>query len=174
MANRGKHACCCCLLALLLIGAGWHQALAQENKTVPQRNVEQMKRSQKAPEELVKSDKIPVMVIYNNNNMDSLGRRLVFTMRERFNKSELFRLSGYDEQKIRIVVKSAEEFQGRPGLSSVYSIVWNFSYGKDVLSSYLSSQVGFVPHDGITDKAESLVARTDEIYTQYSYLFEED
>lgn len=173
MAKKGKYLCCC-LFLMSMIGAGWLQAVAQENRTVPQKNVEQMKKSQKAPQELVKSDKVPVMVIYNNKGMDSLGRRLVFTMRERFNKSDLFRLSGYDEQKIRIVIRSQEEFEGRPGLSSVYSIVWNFSYGKDVLSSYLSSRVGFVAHDAIQDQAESLVARTDEIFTQYSYLFEEE
>ncbi len=149
--------------------------LAQQNETksvAPQKKEQLVKESKNVPQEVKKSQRIPVMVVYED--MDSLGRRLIFNLRERLNKSNLFRLSGYQEEKIKIVVESQNEFKGRPGLSSIYSIVWTFSYGENVLSNYLKSEVGLISSNSISDKAEALAARTDEIYRDYSYLFEDE
>ncbi len=142
------------------------QELAQEEK-----KPEVIKREQQVPQEVVGAGKVPVMVEYED--MDSLGRRLVFNMRERFNKSDLFRLSGYKEQKLKIIFTSQEEFPSRPGLSSIYSIVWTFSYGQDVLDNFLEVEVGQISNQDLTSLAEALVAKTDEVYNSYSYLFEE-
>ncbi len=159
------------LLLALLTWTG--TALGQQNETASsqEKEVEVVKKTQNAPEDLILTGKIPVMVVHKG--MDSLGRRVVFNLRERFNGSDLFRLSGYKEKKIKLILSSQEEFRNRPGLSSIYSIVWTYSYGEDVLSNYLQSEVGIISANSISDLAETLAARTDEIYYNYSYLFEE-
>jgi hypothetical protein len=136
-----------------------------------EQEVHMVKNIQNVPQKVIEEGKIPVMVDYED--MDSLGRRMVFNLRERLNKSDLFRLSGYKEKKIKIFITSQEEFQGRPGLCSIYSLVWTFSYGQDVLSNYLDHQVGIVRANALDDLVETLVARTDEISMEYSYLFED-
>ena len=168
--------CIGCMLSLLLClfcqGGLWAQEQQpQEANATSSEGVHMVKNIQDVPQEVVKEGKIPVMVVYQD--MDSLGRRMVFQLRERLSRSDLFRLSGYKERKIKIFVSSQEEFQGRPGLSSIYTLVWTYSYGEDVLSNYLQHQVGIVKSNAIEDLVETLVARTDEISMQYSYLFEE-
>ncbi|MDZ7761969.1 MAG: hypothetical protein U5L00_17160 [Desulfovermiculus sp.] len=151
-----------------------HLAAAQEPPKEPNATSEEVqmtKNIQDVPQEIIKEGKIPVMVVYEN--MDSLGRRMVFNLRERLNKSDLFRLSGYKERKLKLFVSSQEEFEGRPGLSSIYTLVWTYSYGEDVLSNYLEHQVGIIRSNALEELVETLVARTDEISMQYSYLFEE-
>ncbi len=143
-----------------------------ENQTQEEKKPEIIRQEQQVPKEVAQTDKIPVMVEYQDT--DSLGRRLVFNMRERFNKSDLFRLSGYQEEKIKIIISSKEEFPSRPGVSSIYSIVWTFSYGEDVLDNYLQAKVGQISSQGMSELAEDMVAQTDRIYTEYSYLFEEE
>ncbi|MFP4630152.1 MAG: hypothetical protein ACLFMQ_05430 [Desulfohalobiaceae bacterium] len=174
-----------CFLACLLLMTicAWSLAAAQETEeeqSEPQAQEESQdekkpevtREGQQVPEEVAETGKVPVMVEYQD--LDSLGRRLVFNIRERFNSSDLFRLSGYQEQKLKIVISSQEEFPSRPGLSSIYSIVWTFSYGEDVLDNYLQTEVGQISSQGLRDLAEDLVAKTDRIYSEYSYLFEEE
>lgn len=151
-----------------------HLSAAQDPPKEPNATSEEVhmvKNVQDVPQEVIKEGKIPVMVVYED--MDSLGRRMVFTLRERLNSSDLFRLSGYKERKLKLFISSQEEFQGRPGLSSIYSLVWTYSYGEDVLSNYLEQQVGIIRSNALDELVETLVARTDEISMQYSYLFEE-
>ena len=162
------------LISPLLFLSSLSVATAQ-NRTgtgSPPVDMEMLKDVQDVPQELQKGGKIPVMVVYED--MDSLGRRMVFNLRERFNKSGMFRLSGYKEKKIKLIIASQEEFQGRPGLSSIYSLVWTYSYAEDVLSTYLESQVGIIEAGHLQELAETIAARTDEIFLQYSYLFEEE
>ncbi|MFW6055573.1 MAG: hypothetical protein ACOC9D_06670 [Thermodesulfobacteriota bacterium] len=159
-------------IALLLFFLPLSVATAQNKTDSPPVDLEMLKDVQDVPQEVQKGGKIPVMVVYDD--MDSLGRRLVFNLRERFNKSGMFRLSGYKEKKIKLIIASQEEFQDRPGLSSVYSLVWTYSYAEDVLSTYLDNQVGIVEAGQLQEVAETIAARTDEIYVQYSYLFEEE
>lgn len=163
------------LLQTILCVLGW-AALAPAQESSPNPNatseeVHMVKNVQDVPQEVMQEGKIPIMVVYED--MDSLGRRMVFNLRERLNKSALFRLSGYKERKLKLFVSSQEEFQGRPGLSSIYSLVWTYSYGEDVLSNYLEHQVGIIRANALDELVETLVARTDEISMQYSYLFEE-
>ena len=115
---------------------------------------------------------VPVQI--RHENTDRVGRRLVFHIRERFSRSSLFRLSDKEEKKIILYVKSQKEFPGRPGVSSIYAATWAFSYGGDVLSNYLQSETGIAGTESLGDAAEEFVARTYEVYSRYSYLFEQE
>lgn len=149
--------------------AGAQESPEEPNATSEE--VQMVKNVQDVPEEVIQEGKIPVMVEYED--MDSLGRRMVFSLRERLSRSDLFRLSGYKERKLKLFISSQDEFQGRPGLSSVYSLVWAYSYGEDVLSNYLEHQVGIIKANALQELVETIVARTDEISMEYGYLFED-
>ena len=161
------------LLCLLMLPQGSLQA---QNRTAPRTQTANATESPNAtlpstPVASGEKDRVPIRVTHENT--DQLGRQLVFHMRERFSSSELFRLSEESEEKILIRVGSQVEFQGRQGLSSVYAVIWTFSYGRDVLSNYLESDTGIVTKNRVKAEAEDLVARTYEVYNRYSYLMEE-
>lgn len=162
----------CFALTFICILFSTSSVLAQNGTTSPPIDMEMLKDVQNVPQELKKGGKIPVMVVYED--MDSLGRRLVFNLRERFNKSGMFRLSGYKEKKIKLIISTQNEFSGRPGLCSIYSLVWTYSFAEDVLSTYLENEVGIIRADQLEQSAENIAARTDELFVQYSYLFEEE
>ncbi|WP_051564040.1 hypothetical protein [Desulfovermiculus halophilus] len=159
------------VLILFLLACPGQPAAQEQEPNATAQEVQRVKNVQDVPQKVIEEGKIPIMVNYDG--MDSLGRRMVFQLRERLNGSELFRLSGYKERKIKLFISSQEEFQGRPGLSSIYSLVWTYSYAEDVLSNYLDHQVGIIRANALDELVETLVARTDEISMEYGYLFEE-
>jgi len=159
------------LFAVFLCLLVWPIAATAQNATEQSPRLQDTPTPPKTPQREVQSEKMPVNIQYEEG--DNLGRRLVLNLRERFDKSRLFRLASGSERTIQIILTTREEFQGRPGLSSVYSAVWTFSYGEDVLSNYLEGQLGFVRPGEVVELAETLVARTDEVAAQYSYLFED-
>ena len=160
------------LLALLVLLCGSIQAqnatapaARQDNATDPAEEGHVDKTSSNA-------EGVPIQI--RHENTDRVGRRLVFHMRERFSQSNLFRLTDSEEKKIILYVKSQKEFPGRPGISSIYAATWAFSYGGDVLSNYLQSRTGIAGTENLGDTAEEFVASTFEVYSRYSYLFQEE
>ena len=112
----------------------------------------------------------PVAVIHDD--LDVTGAALVLRLTEILNESSLFRLTDKDEKKIKIIVSSKEEFPGRPGIASAYSVVWIYSASENVLTHYLDSEVGFVAPDGTAAAARALATATDDVASRYAYLFE--
>mgnify|MGYP006294564781 CR=1 FL=1 len=148
--------------------------IAQQNQTANKTETNRDFRAtprRDAPESVKKEKKYPVMVIHKDT--DDLGRRLTFNLREVFNKSSIFRLSGYNEQKIQVILSTRQEFEGRPNISSIYTIIWLFSSGEGMLNHYLDSETGFIDFRTVEDLAETLAAKTDEVVSQYVYLFEQ-
>lgn len=103
---------------------------------------------------------------------DALGARLAFRLKEIFNTASLFNLTEKDVRKIKVVLTTKEEFPGRPNLGSVYSVTWIFQASENMLTHYLSGDLGFVSPEGVDERAEELAARTEQIATRYAYLFE--
>ncbi len=126
---------------------------------------------QLVPERAEEEKGAPVRVVHEGT--DTLGRRMVLSLRERLSDSDLFHLSQEEGRKISIHVYSRDEFTDRPGLSSIYSITWTFSYGEEVLSSYLQNSLGILERNRIGETAEDLAGRTYEVYRRYSYLFQD-
>lgn len=118
----------------------------------------------------VSENSAPVGVVHDD--VDQLGTRLAFRLKETFNKSTLFQLTSKDEPKIKVIVATKPEFPGRPHIGSVYSVVWIFSSGENVLTHYLASEAGTVDAATIDAAAEALAARTAAVAEQYAYLFE--
>lgn len=112
----------------------------------------------------------PVSVVHDD--VDNVGTRLVFQIKEILNSSSLFTLSAKDEKKIKLVIKTKQEFPSRPEIGSAYSAVWIFSSNDNVLTHYLASEAGIVTAANVAATAEALAGRTDAVAAQYAYLFE--
>lgn len=103
---------------------------------------------------------------------DSLGARLSTRLKERFNQSSLFRLNQEeDKPELRLLLTTAPEFPGRPGLGSVYGVCWVFSQGKGYLGYLLAREVGTVNSEDLDALVDKLVERTDGIAAKYSNLW---
>ena len=75
-------------------------------------------------------------------------------------------------KKIKVVLFTREEFEGRPGLGSVYGVVWLYSEGEGSLSYYLAGRVGVADAARVRETAEALVAETQGVAVRYSYLLD--
>ncbi len=149
--------------ALLFLLTGTAQLFAQEpkapSKEIPNTPVEQ------------KPDRsTPVAV--DHQGADEVGVRLAFHMKEILNKASLFELAVGKGKKIKVVLFTREEFEGRPGLGSVYGVVWLYSEGEGSLSYYLAGRVGVADSARVREAAEALVAETQGVAVRYSYLLD--
>ena len=105
---------------------------------------------------------------------DSLGARLATRLKERFNQSSLFTINADEERdapELRVLLNTAPEFPGRPGVGSVYGVCWVFSQGKGYLGYLLAREVGTVNADDLDALVDKLVERTDGIAAKYGNLW---
>ena len=150
--------------ALLFLGVGVTQLFAQEPKA-PSREIPD------APLEHKTGRSTTVAV--DHQGSDEVGVRLAFHMKEILNKATLFELAAGDgKKKIKVELFTKEEFEGRPGLGSVYGVVWLYSEGEGSLSYYLAGRVGVADAARVREAAEALVAETQGVAVRYSYLLD--
>ncbi|WP_051261348.1 hypothetical protein [Desulfovibrio inopinatus] len=114
--------------------------------------------------------KIPLFVEHDGS--DVVGIRLAYQLKEMINTSSRFNLKLDDGKKIVLAIESAEEFGDRPKLSSVYSVSWLYSSKDGALKYYLTSDVGIVDRETVTETVEALLTKTDRVANTYSYLFD--
>jgi hypothetical protein len=104
---------------------------------------------------------------------DPLGARLAFELKETLGASTLFELTRDDVPKVSVILRTSEEFPGRPGMGTVWSAVWIYSAGTGVLAHFLDAQVGVAAPGDVETMAGALAQKTDEVAGRYAYLFEE-
>jgi hypothetical protein len=121
----------------------------------------------KAPEPTGKR----LAVTVEHDDTDPLGAKLAYHLKELLGRSSLMTLTNKDEKKIVIVLKTKEEFPGRPNLSSLYSVSWPFSAKAGSLRYYLASEAGIVDASGVDETAEAILGKTDKLSATYGYLF---
>ncbi len=112
----------------------------------------------------------PVSV--EHNDADVVGVRLAYQVKELAGRSSLMRLSAKDEKKIVLLISTAEEFSGRPAVSSVYSAIWLYSAKTGSLRYYLTSQTGVADAATLNQTVEAIMAQTSKVCETYSYLFQ--
>jgi hypothetical protein len=158
------------LLALALSLLATAQAPAQDKsapaapQAAPAATEAPQKKTETAP-----AKKAAITV--EHDDADPLGARLAYHLKELLGRSALMQLTNKDEKKIVIVLKTKEEFPGRPNLCSIYSISWLFSSREGALKYYLTSEAGIVDAAGIDQTAEMLLGKTDKLANTYGYLF---
>lgn len=103
---------------------------------------------------------------------DSIGARLSTRLKELFNASNLFQLNEKDAPKIRLAIVTQPEFNERPHVGSIYSILWLFSQSEGHLGYLLARDMGALSADDVDNLAAKIVERTDGIAVKYGYLFQ--
>lgn len=117
----------------------------------------------------IKANATPIAVAHEGT--DSLGAKLSYQLKEIFNSGTLFALNDKDEPKLQLVISTASEFPSRPGVGSVYSVVWLYTERSSVLSNYLAHEVGAFSADTLQELAERLAERTSGLAAKHSYIF---
>ena len=113
--------------------------------------------------------KTPVSI--DHDDSDPVGARLAYRVKELLGRSSLMVPTNRDEKKIVLVIKTKEEFPGRPNLCSIYSVSWLFSSREGSLKYFLASEAGIVDAGNVDQAAEALLGRTDKLASTYGYLF---
>lgn len=113
-----------------------------------------------------------IVVTVEHDGADNVGGRLAYHLKELFDRSSLFTLSTKDERKIKVILRTKEEFPGRPNMSSAYAVVFVYSETEGTLKYLLASDIGFVHSASVKEDAEVLAGKAHDIYSKYSYLFE--
>lgn len=139
-------------------------AAAQGNATADTAAAGQM-----AVRTAIKADATPIAVLHEGT--DSLGAKLSYQLKEIFNSGTLFALNDKDVPKLQVTISTAAEFPSRPGVGSVYSVVWLYTERSSVLSNYLAHEVGVVSADTLSDLAARLAERTSGLAAKHSYIF---
>ena len=153
------------LAACLLAGS---PVLAQDKAPTPQTATPPAQPAGKPQENPAK----PTPVVIEHDDADPVGARLAYHIKELLGRSSLMRLTNKDEKKLVLVLKTKEEFPGRPNLCSIYSASWLFSSREGALKYFLTAEAGIVDASGIDQTAETLLAQTDKLATTYGYLFQ--
>lgn len=112
--------------------------------------------------------KSPVNVVFEGT--DSIGARLSTRLKELFNASNLFTLTGQDGPKFQLFVTTSPEFSTRPEVGSAYSVVWLFGESESHLRFFLTQELGVLSPGEINDVAAKIVERTDGVAVRYGYL----
>lgn len=152
------------LLVLSISGA----AYAQDKKTVPDSKAK-LETTQPVKKQ-DKKDGVPVVIEHVGN--DELGGTLALKVKEKFRTSVLFQLADKSKKSIRIKVVSQSEFNERPAIGSVFTVIWTFAESQDVVPFYLAEELGLVSSLNLESTAAKLINRTDKIAEEYKYLFE--
>ncbi|TVM18869.1 hypothetical protein DPQ33_05265 [Oceanidesulfovibrio indonesiensis] len=152
----------------LLLGAP--EASAQAQEAMPKQVEQPAKGLEKpAPNE---SNHRGTPVTVQHAGDDELGSRLALKLKETLNDSSLFAVSDRDEKKLKVMLRTMREFEGRPNSSSVYSLVWVYSESEATLKYFLDEQIGLVHEGELESRAEAIAAATERLGARYSYLFE--
>ncbi len=108
----------------------------------------------------------PVVVEFEGN--DSIGVALFSSLQKKINISNP--ATPAREAKFRILLSTASEFPSRPGVGSVYAVVWTLALSEGSMEYYLVRDLGIVTPDTVDEVADRIVSRTDGVSARYGYL----
>ncbi len=108
----------------------------------------------------------PVVVEFEGN--DSIGVSLFNSLQKKINSSNP--ANPAREAKFRILLSTASEFPSRPGVGSVYAVVWTLALSEGSMEYYLVRDLGIVTPDTVDEVADRIVSRTDGVSARYGYL----
>ncbi|QJT10569.1 hypothetical protein [Oceanidesulfovibrio marinus] len=144
-------------------------AFAQEIKPLEPQQQPSKGTEKPAP---TKTSRRGTPVTVQHDGEDELGARLALKLKETLNSSSLFDVSDKDEKKLKVIIKTMREFEGRPNSSSIYSLVWVYSESEATLKYFLDTQIGLINEGELESTAEAIAAATEKVGARYSYLFE--
>ena len=108
----------------------------------------------------------PVVVEFEGS--DTLGVTLFTRLQETLNSSNP--AAPQREAKFRILLTTASEFPSRPGVGSVYAVVWTLALSEGSMEYYLVRDLGVVTPDTVDAVVARIIGRTDGVAARYGYL----
>ena len=108
----------------------------------------------------------PVGVEFEGN--DSIGAALFASLQKKINVNNP--ANPQREAKFRILLSTAAEFPSRPGVGSVYAVVWTLALSEGSMEYYLVRDLGIVTPDTVDEVADRIVSRTEGVSARYGYL----
>ena len=133
---------------------------------------QQQKPAPAAPAAPAAATKPGVPLAIEHQGADAVGGSLAFKLKDLAGRSSLFQMSAADEKRIKIMVRTMEEFKDRPNEASVYSVVWVYSESESTRKYFLDTESGLVFGASADAKAQALLSKTQELASRYGYLFE--
>lgn len=110
-------------------------------------------------------------IAVEHKGTDTIGIRLAYQLKEIFNASTLFALNDKDAPKLIMLITTESEFPDRPSAGSIYSVIWVYSEGSNMLGSYLAHEIGVATRDEPADLAARLAERSSGLAARHSYIF---
>ena len=108
----------------------------------------------------------PVVVEFEGS--DVLGATLFNRLQDTLNSTNPS--APQREAKFRILLTTASEFPSRPGVGSVYAVVWTLALSEGSMEYYLVRDLGVVTPDTVDAVVTRIVSRTDGVAARYGYL----
>ena len=108
----------------------------------------------------------PVVVEFEGN--DTIGTTLFSRLQTKINSTNP--ANPAREAKFRILLSTASEFPSRPGVGSVYAVVWTLALSEGSMEYYLVRDIGVVTPDTVDDVVNRIISRTDGVAARYGYL----
>ena len=107
----------------------------------------------------------PVVVEFEGS--DTLGVTLFTRLQDALNSTNP---AAQREAKFRILLTTASEFPSRPGVGSVYAVVWTLALSEGSMEYYLVRDLGVVTPDTVDAVVARIIGRTDGVAARYGYL----
>lgn len=108
----------------------------------------------------------PVIVEFEGN--DAIGVTLFSRLQAKINGANP--ATPAREAKFRILLSTAAEFPSRPGVGSLYAVVWTLALSEGSMEYYLVRDLGIVTPDTVDAVVERIVSRTEGVAARYGYL----
>lgn len=108
----------------------------------------------------------PVIVEFEGG--DALGTALFTKLKEEVNSTNPATPKG--DAKFRILLSTAAEFPSRPGVGSVFSVVWTLALSEGSMEYYLVRDLGVVTPDTVNNVVARILSRTEGVAARYGYL----
>ena len=108
----------------------------------------------------------PVVVEFEGN--DAIGVTLFSRLQAKINSATP--ANAAREAKFRILLSTAAEFPSRPGVGSVYAVVWTLALSEGSMEYYLVRDLGIVTPDTVDAVVDRIVSRTEGVAARYGYL----
>ena len=108
----------------------------------------------------------PVVVEFEGS--DALGVTLFTRLQDTLNSTNP--AAPQREAKFRILLTTASEFPSRPGVGSVYAVVWTLALSEGSMEYYLVRDLGVVTPETVDAVVARIVSRTDGVAARYGYL----
>ena len=108
----------------------------------------------------------PVVVEFEGS--DTLGVTLFTRLQDALNSTNP--VAPQREAKFRILLTTASEFPSRPGVGSIYAVVWTLALSEGSMEYYLVRDLGVVTPDTVDAVVARIIGRTDGVAARYGYL----